>query len=120
MKFDFRNLFDEYLEMHVNQVNRWLHVISMAGAWILFLVGLFAWHPILWLWIPVTYIPAMCGHFLFERNQPTFSRFIQQNGWDVKGLLLMAVVEEACVFLMALEQFGLIKLPRKPKTRRVY
>ncbi|MBL0386243.1 DUF962 domain-containing protein [Tumebacillus sp. ITR2] len=120
MKFDFRKLFQEYLEMHENQTNRWLHVISMTSAWAVFLIGLFSWHPILWLWIPVTYIPAISGHFLFEHNQPTFSRFIKQHGWNIKGLLIMAIVEEACVFLMALEQFGLVKLPRQPKPRRVY
>lgn len=120
MKFDIRNLFEEYMVMHENQTNRWLHVISMTLAWGFFLWGLLTWHPLLWLWIPVTYIPAMTGHFLFERNQPTFARYIRENGWNWKGLLMMALVEEVCVFLMALEQFGLIKLPRKSNPRRVY
>ncbi|PWK13856.1 Mpo1-like protein [Tumebacillus permanentifrigoris] len=120
MKFKFQKLFSEYLEMHENQTNRWLHVISMTLGWCLFWYGLFTLQPLLWLLIPITYIPAISGHFLFEHNQPTFAKFIQQNGWDWKGLLLMAVVEEVCVFLMALEQIGLVKLPRARKQRRVY
>lgn len=110
MKLNSRDLFIQYMSMHQNPINRWLHICAMSGAWTLLLLAVFRREPTLLLYIPLTYAFAISGHYLFEKNQPTFARYIREHGWrDWRGLMMMVVVEELCVARMALEQFGLLR-----------
>lgn len=110
MKFNAQVLFQQYMSMHQNPINRWLHVGAMAGVWTLLLLAVFRREPVFLLYLPLTYTFAISGHYLFEKNQPTFARYIREHGWkNWRGLLLMVVVEELCVARMALEQFGLVR-----------
>jgi hypothetical protein len=71
----FGEFYPYYLEQHTNRVSRRLHV---SGTLLAIAVVVAAIVSGRWLWLLaaplVGYLPAWCGHVLFERNSPATFR----------------------------------------------
>jgi hypothetical protein len=80
----FWEFYPYYLTEHSESNNRTLHFIGTGIVISLFLVGLFTWHPILFVFIPLAgYGFAWVGHFFLEKNKPaTFTYPLWSLGSD--------------------------------------
>jgi hypothetical protein len=80
----FWDFYPYYLTEHSLPVNRTLHFIGTGIVIALFLIGLFTWHPILFVFIPIAgYGFAWVGHFFLEKNRPaTFTYPLWSLGSD--------------------------------------
>jgi hypothetical protein len=117
MKLD-EDLFRRYMEMHQNPTNRALHITAMFGSWASLAAALVTRKKRYLLGIPVFYGMAILGHRLFEKNEPTFVRIYRERGFDVKTFARVFLVEEACVFRMAMETFGIVAPPSPQEGER--
>jgi hypothetical protein len=67
----FWGFYPYYLTEHALPVNRTLHFMGTSIVILLFLIGLFTWHPLLFVFIPIAgYGFAWVGHFFLEKNRP--------------------------------------------------
>jgi hypothetical protein len=80
----FWDFYPYYLTEHSLPVNRTLHFIGTGIVILLFLIGLFTWHPLLFIFIPIAgYGFAWFGHFFLEKNRPaTFTYPLWSLGSD--------------------------------------
>jgi hypothetical protein len=80
----FWDFYPYYLTEHSLPVNRTLHFIGTGIVIGLFLIGLFTWHPVLFILIPIAgYGFAWVGHFFLEKNRPaTFTYPLWSLGSD--------------------------------------
>lgn len=70
-KTSFAAFWPKYVLLHLNPVNRYLHVAGTTLATVLTaLAAIYEMYSIMPWFIGVGYGPAWLGHFVFERNKP--------------------------------------------------
>lgn len=98
----FEEFWPQYLAAHRHPVNRALHYVGTMSALGLAATGVFTLNPVLVsLALPVGYLPAWIGHFVFERNRPaTFAHPLWSLRADFK-MLGLALGDVAAAFGVA-------------------
>lgn len=107
MEYKFIDVLSKYKEMHRNDANRWIHTASLILSWVFIYFGIVE-DPLYFIGVPISYSLAFFGHAIFEKNEPTFVMFIKKNGFSFKSFFFMVIVEEISLFIIMLEQFGIL------------